>query len=195
VKKKLFRFLVMGFVGISIAAGIQSCTTKRKIVKVNIETTKGNLELELFQSDAPKTVANFVQLAEKGYYDGVTFHRVAKNFVIQGGDPTGTGAGGQSIYGRLFEDELDPSTESYQEGYRRGTVAMANRGPNTNTSQFFILLHDAPWLPKNYTIFGRVIKGMDVVDSIAAVEIVPQMGPTDGSPKVKIVMNKITVEQ
>jgi cyclophilin family peptidyl-prolyl cis-trans isomerase len=197
VNKQPFRLLIAGIVSIAIAAGIQSCTTKRKTVKVNIETTKGNLELELYESDAPKTVANFVGLAEQGYYNGVTFHRVSKNFVIQGGDPTGTGAGGQSIYGRPFEDELDPSTESYQEGYRRGTVAMANAGPNTNTSQFFILLHDAPWLDKNYTIFGRVIKGMEVVDSIAAVEIIPnpEMGPMDGAPKVKIVMNKVTVEK
>lgn len=153
------------------------------------------MELELYESDAPKTVTNFVGLANQGYYNGVTFHRVAKNFVIQGGDPTGTGAGGRSIYGKEFEDELDPSTASYQEGYKRGVVAMANAGPNTNTSQFFILLHDAPWMQKNYTIFGRVIKGMDVVDSIAAVEIVPQMGPFDGTPKVKVVMNKVAVEQ
>ena len=195
VNNTVLRLLVIGCMGIAIAASLQSCTTKRKIVNVKIETTKGNMELELFESDAPKTVANFVGLADKGYYNGVTFHRVAKNFVVQGGDPTGTGAGGQSIYGKPFEDELDHSTESYQEGYKRGTVAMANAGPNTNTSQFFIVLHDATWLDKNYTIFGRVIKGMDVVDSIAAVEIIPEMGPMDGTPKVKIVMNKVTVEK
>ena len=197
MSKNLLRLFVIGTAGLIIAAGIQSCTTKRKTVKVKIETTKGNLELELFESDAPKTVANFVGLAEKGYYNGVTFHRVARNFVIQGGDPTGTGAGGQSIYGRPFEDELDPSTESYKEGYKRGTVAMANAGPNTNTSQFFIVLHDAPWLSKDYTIFGRVIKGMEVVDSIATVEIVPipGMGPKDGKPKVNIVMNAVTIEK
>lgn len=164
-------------------------------MNVTIETTKGNIELELFQSDAPKTVANFVGLAEEGYYNGVIFHRIAKGFVIQGGDPTGTGSGGKSIYGKTFDDELDPNTLSYKEGYVRGVVAMANRGPNTNTSQFFIMLRDVPQMPKNYTIFGHVLKGMDVVDSIAAAEIIPQMGPMDGKPKVDIVMKKVTVQK
>jgi peptidylprolyl isomerase/peptidyl-prolyl cis-trans isomerase-like 1 len=159
-------------------------------VNISIETTKGKIELELFEADAPKTVANFAGLAEEGYYNGVIFHRIAKDFVIQGGDSTGTGSGGRSIYGKEFADELNPAAPSYQVGYKRGTVAMANRGPNTNTSQFFIVLNDAPWLPKNYTIFGKVTAGMDVVDSIAAVEIVPAK---DGKPKVDIVMKKVTV--
>ena len=115
--------------------------------------------------------------------------------MIQGGDSTGTGAGGKSIYGSTFEDELNPNTLSYKEGYVRGVVAMANRGPNTNTSQFFIMLRDIPQMPKNYTIFGHVLKGMDVVDSIAAAEIIPQMGLTDGKPKVDIVMKKVTVQK
>jgi cyclophilin family peptidyl-prolyl cis-trans isomerase len=184
------------FIVIFILLNITSCQlTKRKTVNTIIETTKGNIELELFESDAPKTVANFAGLAEQGYYNGIIFHRISKGFVIQGGDPTGTGTGGRSIYGKEFADELDPSVPSYKEGYKRGTVAMANRGPNTNTSQFFIVLKDASWLPKNYTIFGRVTKGMDVVDSIAAVEIIPQdtTRPNDGKPKVDIVMKKITV--
>jgi cyclophilin family peptidyl-prolyl cis-trans isomerase len=175
--------------------GCQSPTTTRKTMNVTIETTKGNIELELFQSDAPKTVANFVGLAEEGYYNGVIFHRIAKGFVIQGGDSTGTGAGGKSIYGSTFDDELDPNTLSYKEGYVRGVVAMANRGPNTNTSQFFIMLRDIPQMPKNYTIFGHVLKGMEVVDSIAASEIIPQMGPMDGKPKVDIVMKKVTIQK
>jgi cyclophilin family peptidyl-prolyl cis-trans isomerase len=166
---------------------------QRKIVNATIETSKGTIEMELYQSDAPKTVANFIGLAEQGYYNGVIFHRIAKGFVIQTGDPTGTGTGGKSIYGKEFEDELNPSTPSYQEGYVRGTVAMANRGPNTNTSQFFIMLRSAPSMPKNYTIFGKVVRGMDVVDSIAAVEITPQMGPYDGKPKVDVVMKKVTI--
>lgn len=173
----------------------QQQSTQRKTMNVTIETTKGNIELELFQSDAPKTVANFVGLAEEGYYNGVIFHRIAKGFVIQGGDSTGTGAGGKSIYGKTFDDELDPNTFSYKEGYVRGVVAMANRGPNTNTSQFFIMLRDIPQMPKNYTIFGHVLRGMDVVDSIAASEIIPQMGPMDGKPKVDIVMKKVTVQK
>jgi cyclophilin family peptidyl-prolyl cis-trans isomerase len=181
--------------GFSQSIGCQSDTTKGKTVNISIETTKGNIELELFESDAPKTVANFAGLAEQGYFNGIIFHRISKGFVIQGGDSTGTGRGGKSIYGKEFEDELNPATPSFKEGYKRGTVAMANRGPNTNTSQFFIILNDASWLPKNYTIFGKVIKGMDVVDSIAAVEIIPQMGETDGKPKVDIVMKKVTVKK
>jgi len=152
--------------GLSQSIGCQSDTTKGKTVNILIETTKGNIELELFESDAPKTVANFAGLAEQGYFNGIIFHRISKGFVIQGGDSTGTGRGGKSIYGKEFEDELNPSAPSFKEGYKRGTVAMANRGPNTNTSQFFIMLNDIP-MPKNYTIFGKVTKGMDIVDSIA----------------------------
>jgi len=191
IKYAVFLIIVLGF---SQSIGCQSNTKKGKIMNIIIETTKGNIELELFESDAPKTVANFAGLAEQGYFNGIIFHRVSKGFVIQGGDSTGTGRGGKSIYGKEFEDELNPATQSYKEGYKRGTVAMANRGPNTNTSQFFIMLNDVP-MPKNYTIFGKVIKGMDVVDSIAAVEIIPQMGNTDGKPKVDIVMNKVTIKK
>jgi cyclophilin family peptidyl-prolyl cis-trans isomerase len=193
---KSAKYFIIFFILLNIIS-CQSTITKRKIVNTIIETTKGSIELELFESDAPKTVANFVGLTEQGYYNGVIFHRVSKGFVIQGGDPSGTGTGGRSIYGKDFEDELDPSVPSFQEGYKRGTVAMANRGPNTNTSQFFIVLNDAPWLPKNYTIFGRVTKGMDVVDSIAAVEIIPQdrTKPNDGKPKDDIVMKKVTVKK
>jgi len=180
--------------GLSQSIGCQSDTTKGKTVNILIETTKGNIELELFESDAPKTVANFAGLAEQGYFNGIIFHRISKGFVIQGGDSTGTGRGGKSIYGKEFEDELNPSAPSYKEGYKRGTVAMANRGPNTNTSQFFIMLNDVP-MPKNYTIFGKVTKGMEIVDSIAAVEIIPQMGPTDGKPKLDVMMNKVTVKK
>jgi cyclophilin family peptidyl-prolyl cis-trans isomerase len=166
---------------------------QKKTVYATLETSKGTIEVELFQSDAPKTVANFTGLVEQGYFNGIIFHRIAKGFVIQGGDPTGTGTGGKSIYGKDFEDELNPSTPSYQAGYVRGALAMANRGPNTNTSQFFIMLRDVPGMPKNYTIFGKVVKGLDVVDSIAAVDITPQMGPSDGKPKVDVVIKKVTV--
>ncbi len=192
-RTKLALFLFMVY-GLSQSMGCQSIPTKGKTVNILIETTKGTIELELFETDAPKTVANFVGLSEEGYFNGIIFHRISKDFVIQGGDSTGTGRGGKSIYGKEFEDELNPSTPSYKGGYKRGTVAMANRGPNTNTSQFFIMLNDVP-MPKNYTIFGRVTKGMDVVDSIAAVEIIPQMGDTDGKPKVDVVMKKVTVEK
>jgi len=158
-----------------------------------VETSMGTFEILLYRADAPKTVENFVRLSQKGYYNGIIFHRVAKGFVIQTGDPTGTGSGGQSIWGKEFEDELNPNTPSYKEGYVKGVVAMANRGPNTNTSQFFILLNDAPRLPHNYAIFGKVVKGMDVVERIGQVPITPQLGPNDGRPLKNIVIKKITI--
>ncbi|RPH36013.1 peptidylprolyl isomerase [bacterium] len=155
----------------------------------------GTIEIELFAEDAPKTVENFVKLAERKYFNGVLFHRVSKGFVIQGGDPTGTGAGGKSIWGKDFADELNPNTASYKEGYKKGVVAMANRGPNTNSSQFFIMLDDVSRMPKNYTIFGKVVKGLDVVDKIGDAEITPGMGPTDGKPKQDIMMKTVTVSK
>jgi cyclophilin family peptidyl-prolyl cis-trans isomerase len=170
--------------------------TKEKMKEIaTIETSLGKIEVELFSADAPKTVENFVKLAEKKYFDGTIFHRVSKGFVIQGGDPTGTGSGGTSIWGKEFDDELNPNSPSYKEGYKKGVVAMANRGPNTNTSQFFIMLRDNRGLPKNYTIFGKVVEGMDVVDKIGQVDITPQMGPNDGKPKVDVVMKKVTIRR
>lgn len=152
---------------------------------ITIETNKGNIVFETYDADAPKTVQNFITLANKGYYNGVIFHRVIKGFMIQGGDPTGTGMGGP---GYKFADELNPATESYKKGYARGTVAMANSGPDTNGSQFFIMHKDYP-LPNNYTIFGRVISGMDVVDAIANTPVGPNDKPID-----KMVMNKVNVK-
>jgi len=160
-----------------------------------IETSMGTIEAELYREDAPKTVDNFVRLAEKKYFNGVIFHRVSKGFVIQGGDPTGTGTGGKSIYGKEFEDELNSGTPSFKAGYLHGVLAMANRGPNTNTSQFFIMLRDVPRMPKNYTIFGKVIKGLDVVDKIGDVDITPQMGPNDGKPKVDVKMKSVIIRR
>src|SRR3989344_1408844 len=139
----------------------------------------GKIAVEFYDKDAPKTVENFLRLANAGYFDCLTFHRVAKGFVIQGGDPTGTGSGGESAFGGEFADEVNPTSALYQAGYKKGVVAMANRGPNTNTSQFFIMLSDAGLAPA-YTIFGHVTVGLDTVDKIGAVEIVPQLGPTDG---------------
>jgi cyclophilin family peptidyl-prolyl cis-trans isomerase len=132
-----------------------------------IHTNKGDIAITLYNSDAPKTVTNFATLAKYGYYNNLTFHRVVPGFVIQGGDPNGNGTGGVSIYGTTFADELNTQTPSYQEGYKEGVVAMANRGPDTNGSQFFIMLADNPTLPKNYTIFGKVTSGIDVVKQIA----------------------------
>lgn len=147
---------------------VQTEVTPSTAEKAIIKTVKGDIEVELYKNDAPKTVANFVGLAKKGYYNNLTFHRVEPDFVIQGGDPTGTGSGGESIYGKKFDDELNPATQSYKNGYLEGVLAMANSGPNTNGSQFFICLTDLNKnLQKNYTIFGKVTKGMDVVKKIA----------------------------
>jgi peptidyl-prolyl cis-trans isomerase B (cyclophilin B) len=122
-----------------------------------ISTDKGDITLELFAAEAPLTVNNFVALARDGFYDGLTFHRVEPGFVIQGGDPVGNGTGGP---GYRFKDE------PVRRDYRAGTLAMANAGPNTNGSQFFICLEDQPGLPKNYTIFGQTTAGLDVVRQI-----------------------------
>jgi cyclophilin family peptidyl-prolyl cis-trans isomerase len=132
-----------------------------------IETDKGPIEIEFFAGDAPKAVENFRLLAEHGYFDGLTFHRIVKGFMIQGGDPAGDGTGGESAWGAFFEDEIKEDSSLYRGGYRRGLVAMANAGPNTNGSQFFILHQDYP-LPPRYVIFARVTAGMDVVDALAS---------------------------
>jgi cyclophilin family peptidyl-prolyl cis-trans isomerase len=131
-----------------------------------IETEKGNIELELYANDAPKTVTNFVTLAKQGYYNDLIFHRVEIG-IVQTGDPNGNGTGGSSIYGDTFEDELNPETDSYKAGYAEGVLAMANRGPNTNGSQFFINQEDnTQKFSKDYTIFGKVTSGMDIVKNI-----------------------------
>jgi cyclophilin family peptidyl-prolyl cis-trans isomerase len=163
-----------------------------------IESSMGTIEIQLYAADAPKTVENFIGLAEQKYFDGVKFHRVSKGFVIQGGDPTGTGAGGKTFNGKPLEDELNPETPSYREGYVKGVVAMANKSrPNTGTSQFFIMLATSAWLPKNYTIFGKVVRGMDVVEAIGQVDIKPTagMGPNDGTPVTDIVMKKVLIRR
>ena len=149
---------------------------------ITIKTNFGDIQFETYDADAPKTVANFITLANKEFYDGVIFHRVIKGFMIQGGDPTGTGAGGP---GYKFEDELNPQTESYKAGYQKGVVAMANAGPNTNGSQFFIMLENYP-LPNNYTIFGKVVKGQDVVDKIGNVKT-----DSGDKPLVLVIMEKV----
>ena len=141
--------------------------------RVILKTNYGDIEFQLYDSDAPKTVAIFLKLAGEGFYDGLTFHRVVKGFMIQGGDPSGNGTGGP---GYTFADELNSETESYKQGYKKGVVAMANAGPNTNGSQFFILLEDYP-LPHNYTIFGGVTNGQGVVDAIGNVAVGSQDRP------------------
>jgi cyclophilin family peptidyl-prolyl cis-trans isomerase len=153
-----------------------------------IETNKGTIRVELLEQDAPKTTENFITLAQRGYYDGIIFHRVIKGFMIQGGDPTGTGRGGESAGGGRFNDEINSGSEVYKTGYKAGTMAMANAGPNTNGSQFFIMHVDYP-LPPSYTIFGRVTEGQEVVNAIATSPTAPGDRPID---EVKMV--KVTIE-
>ena len=182
-----------------------------------IKTNHGDIMVRLFPQAAPKTVENFKTHAENGYYDGVTFHRVMKDFMIQGGDPDGTGRGGESIWGSSFEDEFDPEYHNL-----RGALSMANSGPNTNGSQFFIVqkndvdkgfisemegagpeqgfsedvvnayknLGGTPWLDFKHAVFGQVFEGMDVVDKIANVKT----GFGD-KPKEDVVMEKVTIEK
>ncbi len=153
-----------------------------------IETNMGTIKFELLEQDAPKTTENFKLLAEKNYYDNVIFHRVITNFMIQGGDPLGEGYGGESAWGGKFDDEIDKSSGLYQGPYEKGTVAMANSGPNTNGSQFFIMHSDYP-LPPSYTKFGKVLEGQDVVDAIAVVETNASDKPND-----PVVMSRVYIE-
>lgn len=156
--------------------------------KAVIKTNKGTVRFELLESDAPKTTENFITLAERGYYDGIIFHRVIKGFMIQGGDPTGTGRGGEAAKGGRFNDEINSSSQLYKTGYKAGTVAMANAGPNTNGSQFFIMHADYA-LPPSYTIFGRVTAGQDVVDAIAT-----SQRDRNDRPVEDIKMESVTIE-
>ncbi len=152
-----------------------------------IKTNVGDIEIELFVDKAPKTVENFVGLATKGYYNGVIFHRVIKDFMIQGGDPTGTGRGGESYFGHPFEDEFHQDLKHTGPGI----LSMANAGPGTNGSQFFITLVPTPWLDGKHSIFGKVINGMDIVEKIGNTET---SKPFD-TPVNEIVMEEVTIEK
>ena len=140
-----------------------------------LEINQGTIELELFDDIAPKACENFRTHAKNGYYDGIIFHRIIENFMIQGGDPTGTGRGGESIWGKPFEDECVESLKF--DG--PGILAMANAGPGTNGSQFFITTVATPWLNMNHTIFGKVVKGMDTVKKLEKVEKGPGDRPVE----------------
>ena len=181
--------------------------------QATIKTNLGEIKIQLFEKQAPKTVNNFVQLAEKGYYDGVIFHRVIPDFMIQGGDPTGTGRGGKSIYGKAFEDEFSDQLFNFT-----GALSMANAGPNTNGSQFFIVSNEhvpanmieqmkvvgypqeiidhyakvggTPWLDHRHTVFGQVITGMHVVKKISQAK-----RDSMDKPKKDIVMEKVTIDK
>lgn len=161
---------VLGFVIFMTSNAIGAETMKETIVV--LETNQGNVEIQLMPDVAPKTCENFIGLVKKGYYNGLIFHRVIKQFMIQGGDPTGTGMGGESIWGKPFEDEVSAGVEFD----RKGLLAMANAGPHTNGSQFFITTIPTPWLNMKHTIFGEVISGYDVIEKIENTE-------TDGADR------------
>ena len=195
----LFSFLSLACSGPSTEVNKESTSTneqkedismtelkKDTITVAVIKTNMGTIELELFAKKAVKTVENFVGLIEKKYYDGIIFHRVIDNFMIQGGDPTGTGMGGESIWGKPFEDEVNTGLKHESEGI----LSMANAGPNTNGSQFFITLKATTWLDGRHTVFGKVIKGMDVVKAIGKVKT----GQND-KPVSNVVMENVTVEK
>ncbi|WP_225048155.1 peptidylprolyl isomerase [Lacticaseibacillus kribbianus] len=179
--------------------------------KATMVTSLGTITLALFPDQAPKTVENFIGLAEKGYYNGITFHRVIPDFMIQGGDPTGTGAGGESLWGDSFADEFNPTVFNLQ-----GALSMANAGPNTNGSQFFIVSNEhinqnmlsqmpgagypqpvidayknggTPWLDMRHTVFGHVLAGLDVVQAISKVKT------TADKPNTPVVIESITIEK
>ena len=158
-----------------------------EMLVAQIKTSMGDIEIELYADKTPKTVENFVGLALKGYYDGIVFHRIIADFMIQGGDPTGSGSGGESYFGDSFEDEFhDDLTHDGP-----GVLSMANAGPGTNGSQFFITLVPTPWLDGKHSIFGKVITGLDIVESIGKVAT---SKPFD-KPLEDIVMNKVSVEK
>jgi peptidylprolyl isomerase len=153
---------------------------------VVLETNQGKIEIELMPDVAPKTCENFIKLAEKGYYNGLIFHRVIKGFMIQGGDPTGTGMGGESIWGKPFADEFNSKVKFDSPGI----LAMANSGPNTNGSQFFITTTETPHLNMHHTIFGKVISGYDVVQKIENAATGPGDKPVAEQKIIKAYMKK-----
>lgn len=169
-----------------VASSANSKALTNNMHIVTIKTSLGDIQFETYDADAPKAVNNFITLAEKRFYNGLIFHRIIPGFMIQGGDPKGDGTGGP---GYTFEDELNPETESYKEGYKKGVVAMANAGPSTNGSQFFIMLENYP-LPNNYTIFGKVVKGQGVVDTIGKLKT-----EQNDRPIKPIKMDSVTVEE
>jgi cyclophilin family peptidyl-prolyl cis-trans isomerase len=162
-----------------------STISSDSIIVAQINTNMGTIECELLPLIAPKASENFIELAKKGYYNGLTIHRVIENFMIQGGDPNGNGTGGASAWGGFFDDEFNQDIKFDS----AGILAMANRGPNTNGSQFFITLAATPWLNYHHTIFGRVVGGMDVLREIGKVKTTK---PYD-MPVTKVVIDSVTI--
>lgn len=187
--KKALVFLLATFVLFTTGCSAAGMNDKDKGAKkmanpiAVFETNHGTFEIELFEDKAPITVKNFIDLAEKGFYDGLIFHRVIDGFMIQGGDPNGTGTGGP---GYVIPDEFHKDLKHDSEG----VLSMANAGPNTGGSQFFITLAATPWLDGHHSVFGKVVKGMDVVREIGK-------GDTDfqDKPLAKVVMEKVTIRR
>ncbi len=182
----LIALTALGLVSAGFAQNTQISKSPQKDIIVVMQTNQGSIELRLFPKIAPRAVENFVTHAKNGYYNGLIFHRVIKGFMIQGGDPEGTGTGGESIWKKDFDDEFAPNVV-FDRPY---ILAMANRGPNTNGSQFFITTAVTPHLNGGYTIFGEVIKGQDVVRKI---ESVSTASPGD-LPLFRQVIEKVTVK-
>lgn len=153
---------------------------------VTLKTTQGSIKLKLFPEIAPKACENFATHAKDGYYNGVIFHRVIKEFMIQGGDPDGTGMGGKSIWGKPFEDECVAEKKFDSEGL----LAMANAGPKTNGSQFFITCAATPWLHMRHTIFGEVVEGMDIVKKIEEVDVDRQDRPRENQEILEAIVEE-----
>lgn len=186
----LFNFLFLTnifYAQITVSNSMANFTQDDSLSVAVIKTNMGTIEIELFEKQTPKTVENFAGLANQNYYDSVIFHRVIDNFMIQGGDPTGTGRGGLSFWGNKFEDEI--VSELRHDG--PGILSMANAGPNTNGSQFFITLVATPWLDGRHTVFGKVISGMEVVFNIGKV---PTTKPGD-RPVNDVVMESVIIEK
>jgi peptidylprolyl isomerase len=157
-----------------------------KSLTVVLETNQGNVEVKLFEDAAPKACENFKGLVEQGYYDGIIFHRVIKSFMVQGGDPTGTGRGGESLWGSPFADEFSPGVTFN----KQGLLAMANAGPATNGSQFFITTAATPWLNNRHTIFGEVVAGYDVVQKIENTKVGPGDRPVEEQKIIRAYVKK-----
>jgi len=181
---RIFVIIASLFINLTYGKDVSTMTLEKNVVV--FETTEGNFEVTLNLAVAPKTCENFLGLAQKHYYDGTVFHRVIKGFMIQGGDPTGTGAGGESIWGKTFSDEVSPKV-SFD---RPAILAMANRGPNTNGSQFFITATPTPHLNQKHTIFGEVTKGLDVVKKIETTKTGPGDRPLTPQKIIKIYPKK-----
>lgn len=177
--------LALGLAAQNLAQGEEKFVMPKNPVMV-METNEGTIEIKLFPDIAPKACENFIRLAEKGYYNGLIFHRVIENFMVQGGDPTGTGRGGESIWGEPFADEVT-SKVSFD---KVGRLAMANSGPTTNGSQFFITVAKTPWLNMKHTIFGEVSKGYDVIEKISQCAVDSQDKPLREKKIVKLYLEQ-----